>query len=83
MNVRRFLLLCGACTAAMALVFGFLFLWAVIVDYYPVVPADGLSLRRKVGEVVEGATIGAVLGLAVGVVMFLLSLGWESIRKRS
>ncbi len=79
-SVRRFLLICGACAAATALLLGLLFLWAVSVDYYPVVPAEGFSLGRKVGAVIEGAALGAVLGLAVGVAVSLLALGWEAMQ---
>lgn len=82
MLVRRLLLICTASSMVMALVVGIFILWAVVVDYYPVVPAEGFSLGRKTVEVATGTLYGAPLGLATGVLVFLLSLGRDALKRR-
>ena len=82
MYLRRLFLLCAASVVATAAVVGALLVWAVIVDWYPIVPAEGFSLERKVREVMVWTLTGALAGLGIGFFLFLLSLGWDVVRTR-
>ena len=83
MLVRRFLLICGSSAVAVALVVGSFVLYAVIADLYPIVPSEGFSLGRKVEEVVTWTSMGALLGLGLGIIVFSLSLAWDGIGRRN
>jgi hypothetical protein len=52
--------------AVMAAVTGVPIAVLVLLDTYPVVPAEGLSPQRKVIEVAVWSAYGAILGLAAG-----------------
>jgi len=73
-SLRRLFLICASSALVMALFVGSLFLWAVAVDWYPIVPSEGFSTGEKMGAVFQGAFLGAAIGLVIGVLMFLLSL---------
>ncbi len=78
MYVRRLILMCVPTVAITAILFGTVFLFAVITDTYPVVPSEGFSLAGKVQVLAEAILTGAALGLAIGIILFLLLLGWDA-----
>ncbi len=78
MYVRHLVLMLVLSSAITAILFGTVFLFAVITDTYPVVPREGFSLARKVQVLAEAILTGAALGLAIGIILFLLSLTWDA-----
>jgi hypothetical protein len=65
-RLRHYLKVTLISGAVMALVTGLPITLMVLLDTYPVVPAEGFSLQRKVIEVAAWSAYGAIIGLAAG-----------------
>jgi hypothetical protein len=69
--------------AVMAAVTGLPISVMVLLDAYPVVPAEGFSLQRKVIEVAAWSANGAIIGLAAGPpIAFGITLVESLLRRR-
>jgi hypothetical protein len=65
-RLRHYLKVTLISGAVMAALTGLPITVMVLLDTYPVVPAEGFSLQRKVIEVAAWSAYGAIIGLAAG-----------------